>query len=137
MQFQVPQFIEVEDKIFGPLTTKQFFYVLGGAGIIFLMYLFLEIWLVIVLGLPIIAFAVSLAFLKINGVPFVKVFVNAFGFAVSKRLYLWKKREIEKIVAAPAEKAPKGFIAPTGAKLTKSKLQDLAWSLDIQQELKR
>ncbi|TSC80302.1 MAG: hypothetical protein G01um101429_152 [Parcubacteria group bacterium Gr01-1014_29] len=31
-QFQVPQFIEVEDKIFGPLTTKQFFYLLGGGG---------------------------------------------------------------------------------------------------------
>ena len=27
MQYQVPQFIEVEDKIFGPLTFKQFLYI--------------------------------------------------------------------------------------------------------------
>ncbi|MFM2424198.1 MAG: hypothetical protein RLZZ70_589, partial [Candidatus Parcubacteria bacterium] len=30
MQFEVPQFIEIEDKIFGPLTWKQFLYVGGG-----------------------------------------------------------------------------------------------------------
>jgi hypothetical protein len=41
-QFHVPQFIEVEDKIFGPLTLKQFLYVIGGAGIVFIMYAFLR-----------------------------------------------------------------------------------------------
>ena len=38
MQFQVPQFIEVEDKIFGPLTFKQFVYVAGGAGLAYLVW---------------------------------------------------------------------------------------------------
>ena len=32
MRFEVPQFIEIEDKIFGPLTWKQFIYLAGGAG---------------------------------------------------------------------------------------------------------
>ncbi|TSC61742.1 MAG: SsrA-binding protein, partial [Parcubacteria group bacterium Athens0416_74] len=32
MQFQVPQFIEVEDKIVGPLTFKQFVFIAGGLG---------------------------------------------------------------------------------------------------------
>ncbi|NCT02072.1 PrgI family protein, partial [Candidatus Parcubacteria bacterium] len=32
MRFEVPQFIEVEDKIFGPLTWRQFLYLSGGLG---------------------------------------------------------------------------------------------------------
>jgi len=32
MRFEVPQFIEVEDKIFGPFTWKQFIYLMGGEG---------------------------------------------------------------------------------------------------------
>ena len=38
MRFQVPQFIDIEDKIFGPLTFKQFVYLAGGGGLAFLIY---------------------------------------------------------------------------------------------------
>ena len=41
MRFQVPQFIEIEDKIFGPLTIKQFIYIAGGAGLCFILFRFL------------------------------------------------------------------------------------------------
>ena len=33
MRFEVPQFIEIEDKIFGPFTWKQFVYLGGGIGL--------------------------------------------------------------------------------------------------------
>ena len=45
MQFQVPQFIEIEDKIFGPLTFKQFIYLAGGGGLCFLLYTILPFFL--------------------------------------------------------------------------------------------
>ena len=48
MRFQVPQFIEVEDKIFGPLTLKQFIYVFGGGGLCFVFYTFLPLILAVV-----------------------------------------------------------------------------------------
>ena len=73
MQFQVPQFIDIEDKIFGPLTAKQFFYLAGGGALIFIMYVFLQFWLVILLGVPVAALSLSLAFLKINGVDFLQL----------------------------------------------------------------
>ena len=51
MRFQTPQFIEIEDRIFGPLTLKQFIYLAGSAGLAFLFYrtlpLILAIWLII------------------------------------------------------------------------------------------
>ena len=44
MQFQVPQFIETEDKIVGPLTLRQFLYI-GAAGLLsFLLFFVLKIW---------------------------------------------------------------------------------------------
>ena len=59
MQFQVPQFIEVEDKIVGPLTFKQFIYLAGGGGVIAILYAFLPLFFVILLGIPVAAFALA------------------------------------------------------------------------------
>ncbi|OGF63951.1 hypothetical protein A2661_02215 [Candidatus Giovannonibacteria bacterium RIFCSPHIGHO2_01_FULL_45_24] len=136
MQHQVPQFIDIEDKIFGPLTAKQFFYVLGGAALIFLMYIYFQLWLVILLGAPVAAFAGALAFLKINGQPFIKVLGSALNFASSSRLYLWRKIPLEARRQESAA-AAKGGLPLTGPRLTQSKLQDLSWSLDIQEKIKR
>jgi len=132
MQFQVPQFIEVEDKIIGPLTGKQFFYLLGGAAIIFLLRLFLDWWAVVVLGGPFAGLAVAMAFLKVNGVPFIKVMGNAFNYFFSDKLYLWKKRPVSpsgKVLKGKSLLPEESAVAP---KLTEGRLQDLAWSLDIQ-----
>lgn len=130
MQFQVPQFIEIEDKIFGPLTARQFFYILGGGAAIFLLYVFFEFWLVIVLGAPVVALAGALAFLKVNGVPFVRMLNNAIIYFFSNRLYIWKRRP-SSVGVTGGKFLP--LQTPTIApKLTESKLQDLAWSLDIQ-----
>ena len=135
MQYQVPQFIDVEDKIFGPLTIRQFFYLLGGAAFIFILYAFVQLWAVIILGVPIAAFSLALAFLKIDGIPFIKVVSNAFNFTTGKRLYLWKKSPPSS-ARAPEGAAPKTPSAPA-PKLSERKLQDLAWSLDVQKITKR
>ena len=134
MQHQVPQFIDVEDKIFGPLTAKQFFYVAAGAAIIFIMYIFFQLWLVIILGAPIGGFFIAIAFLKLNGVPFIKIVSNALAYAGSNRLYLWKKipKEIK-----PEEELELPKTELSGTKLNQNRLQDLSWSLDVQQNLSR
>ncbi len=132
MQFQVPQFIEVEDKIFGPLTLKQFVYLVGGAGIIFALYTFLPFFLVLIIGAPIAALAAALAFYKVNNRPFVDVIESAVSYFFSNRLYVWKKG-----VRRPAEAAPVPGkeVPPFVPKLSDSKLKDLAWSLDIQESV--
>jgi hypothetical protein len=42
MRYQVPQFIDVEDKVIGPLTIKQFIYLAGGAGMCFVIFHFIN-----------------------------------------------------------------------------------------------
>lgn len=114
-QFQVPQFIEVEDKIFGPLTLKQFLYIVGAGSIVFLLYAFLPLFFVFLLGAPIVAFFAALAFLKVNGLPFIRVVENALGHFTGTRLYIWKKVEKKKS-SRPApcgEKGGRHFSAQT------------------------
>jgi len=133
MQHQVPQFIDVEDKIFGPLTAKQFFYVAAGGSIIFIMYVFFQMWLVILIGVPVAAFFLALAFLKLNGIPFIKIVSNALSYASSNRLFLWKK--VPKAVKTGKEILGTQ-IELSGTKLTQNRLRDLSWSLDVQKNLR-
>ena len=137
MQYQTPQFIDVEDKIFGPLTAKQFFYLLGGAAGVFIIYVFFQLWVVILLGLPIGGFALSLAFLKINGIPFPKVLANYLSHTSEQKVFIWQR-------GAPSGNKPVPKNIGTGLeehgaapKLTESKLQELAWSLDIKQKVRK
>ena len=131
MRFQVPQFIEVEDKIFGPLTIKQFIYLVGGAGLSFIVYTLIgNLFISIIAILPIMGFAIALAFYKVNNKPFINVVEAAFTYVIGNKLYIWKKvnKPIEQKTETSAS-AP-DFYVP---KLSDSKLKDLTWSLDIKQ----
>lgn len=139
MQYQVPQFIEIEDKIFGPLTLKQSLYLAGGGGICLIMFTFLPLFLVVMLGIPVMAFAAALAFYEINGRPLIIAVEHAFGYFFGSKLYLWKQRKAEVKKQVPA--TPMQAAQMPVPKLSESKLKDLAWSLNIkdreQQEARR
>lgn len=135
MRFQVPQFIDIEDKIFGPLTIKQFIYIAGGAGLCFILFRFLPLILVIPLGVIVLGMSFALAFYQINNKPLIYIIQSAFGYYVSSKLYLWKKKD------KSPEKAVQEGIKETDLppiyvpKLSQSKLHDLTWSLDIKESL--
>lgn len=131
MRFQVPQFTDVEDKIVGPLTFKQFIYLAGGAGAIVVLFTFLPRILAIFLTLPIAAFAGLLAFYKINNQSFIKVVESFVKYSITSKLYLWKHERNE---PTNGSQAGKGTVNPALVpKLSESKLRDLMWSLDITQ----
>lgn len=131
MQYQVPQFIEIEDKIFGPLTLKQFLYLAGGGGACLALFTLLPLWLAIPLMLPIAGFAAALAFYQVNGRPFIHSVEHAFSYFFGSKLYLWKQREPKAPEAAKKEAfTPGSAMLPVPA-LSQSKLKDLAWSLNI------
>ena len=138
MQYQTPQFIDVEDKIFGPLTAKQFFYLLGGAAAIFILYVFFQLWVVILLGLPIGGFSLALTFLKINGIPFTKVLANFLSHTSQQKVFIWQRvpQKSPPIMKEGGNGARSGEVG-VAPKLTESKLQELAWSLDIKQKARK
>jgi hypothetical protein len=129
MEYQVPQFIEVEDKIFGPFTLKQFIYIAGGVGLCAILVLYLPLVVGIIIAIPVAVFTGALAFFKVNNKPFVEIMEAAFTYYIGNRLYLWKK-EKNRPDAAPVKKP----VDPARLGLTQSKLKDLAWSLDIKDQ---
>jgi len=94
MKFQVPQFIDIEDKMFGPLSFKEFSYVAGGCGLSYLLYRYIPWFLVaLLLIIPVLGFAAALAFYRPNNKPFIEMVQSALAFAIGKKLYIWKKNK--------------------------------------------
>ncbi|MDD2658000.1 MAG: PrgI family protein [Candidatus Pacebacteria bacterium] len=137
MEYQVPQFIEVEDKIIGPLTLKQFIYVAGAGGLCVIFFIYLPIFVALLLTAPTIALAAALAFYKMNGKPFIEVLEAGFNYYTRSKLFLWKRREVTAAEqgAAANERAAAAAAVAAGPrntpKLTRGKLSELAWSLDV------
>lgn len=131
MNFQVPQFIDIEDKIFGPLTLKQFLYVVGSAGLAFIVYVILPLWLAIIpIGL-IIAFGLALAFYQVNNQPFIEVVQSVLTYTIGNKMYIWKKSASEKKKEIKAKPEAETRIP----KLSASQLKDLSWSLDVKEKI--
>jgi len=131
MQFRVPQFIDVEDKLFGPLTFKQFVYLAGGIGLIYIIYKVLPLWMAIILIIPTGILTGLLAFYKVNGKPFIFYLQAGFNYLFSNKLFIWKQRLVH------AEEKKKEEIDPAITTIVpmsnSNKLKDIAWSLDIQE----
>ncbi len=136
MQFSIPQFIEVEDKVIGPLTVRQFIYLVIGGVMMVVYWSLADLALFILLSLITITVVAAFAFVKINGRPF-QIFLTAFiQFQTKPKLRTWyresgleslktsiKKRE--KAITAEEEEIYSG-----GKRLVKSQLERLSSILD-------
>ncbi|MEI7620532.1 MAG: PrgI family protein [Candidatus Falkowbacteria bacterium] len=69
-QYTVPQFIDVEAKIIGPITTRQFLIFLAAALIIFISFKVFDFGLFLTVAIVVFLVAGTFAFLKVNGRPF-------------------------------------------------------------------
>ncbi len=130
MKYQVPQFIEIEDKVIGPLTVKQFIYLAGGGGLCFIVYTYVYFYIALILIAIIIPLSLALAFYKINNKPFIDFLESAFLFYTKQNLYIWKKEDKKPVARTETPAAEGQLYVP---RLSESKLKDLSWSLDISQ----
>lgn len=139
MRFQVPQFIEIEDKIFGPLSFKQFVYVIGGVGISYLLYRLLPFFVAILLIAPVLGLALALAFYQFNNKPFIHTLEAAFKFLTKNKLYLWKKSDPKESKATEGVSLSSETDSPynpiTVPRLSESRLKDMSWGLEVKQDI--
>jgi len=136
MQFKVPQFLDIEDKIFGPFTFKQFVYLAGGGGICFVLYKALGLLFGIIPILLIAGLSLALTFYRPNNKPLINMIEAGVKYFMQNKLYIWKKRKVK--APFPLGRAGDGLVTGEGkllnqesTKLGSSKLRDLAWSLDV------
>ena len=93
-QFVVPQFIDVEDKIIGPITTRQFIMGVVAMLLIFLAYRFADTLLFIIEAVVIFLLYILIGFLKINGLTSYLFALHILQTLTKPTLRVWvKKRE--------------------------------------------
>src|SRR3989344_2378643 len=101
MQFSVPQFIDIESKIVGPLTIKQFAIVAIPSLIAFALFFTLNIFFWVPIAVILVGTAVSFAFIKIGGRPLYMIAIFALKFFWQPKLYLWKPAVVTEKVIIP------------------------------------
>jgi hypothetical protein len=133
MQFRVPQFIDIEDKVVGPLTLKQFGYILGAGGFSFLIWTFISIKIIaIVLILIVAGLFLSLAFLKINNRPFGDILESAFTYYTGSHIYTSKHPNEQPPELSPINKVVTETTKDVAiSKANKDRLHELAFGLDV------
>lgn len=96
MQHKVPQFIEVEDKIFGPFTLKQFSYLALGFGLSIIIWrTFANSSFMLFILAPVVGFTLALTFLKPNGKPFIVMLQNFIYFIIKPKKLFWRNPGVE------------------------------------------
>ncbi len=95
MQFQVPQFINLEDKLIGPLSLKQFLIIAGAAGVSALLYLFLQFFVWAVFSVLIVGGTAVLIIAKPYGQPLGRLVLAAIKYMWNPQRYIWQKEAAE------------------------------------------
>jgi hypothetical protein len=94
MMFNVPQFIDVEDKIAGPLTAKQLFWMMGMFATIMVVAYFFPGAATYVIAVPVVIVFTLLAFYRPSGQPLIMYVVHGFFFLFRPKLLMWDRPKV-------------------------------------------
>ena len=132
MRFEVPQFIDIEDKIFGPLTWRQFVYLGGGCGAAVVMFLTLPFIVAVVPAILLSLLAAALAFYPVNNRPFSYFLEAIWNYGTSTRLYLWQQKADVVYKELDRETSPMVEAQPQNRGTTHKSISSLTRSLELQ-----
>ena len=131
MQFIVPQFIDVETKIIGPVTPKQFVILIVTAGLIFLSYKLADFTLFIIEAIFFFGIGITLGFVKVNSQPVYYFLLSLIQVFKKPNIRVWRREKM--IVLEKKIKKKKGeieeVIIPRRA-LSLSKLSEISLLVD-------
>ncbi len=132
-QFVVPQFIDVEDKILGPISVRQFVIFLIGSGAIVGAYQILykmanQVIAFIISAVGIFAAVILLAFVKVNGRPFHIFILSMFQTLKNPQMRTWNNVVNERLVYRREPPPPPPL--PTKQPLREMTLAKLALLVD-------
>ena len=128
----MPQFIEVEDKIFGPITTRQFLILLVTGLMLFIIFKLADTALFIFFAVLIGGMALILAFVKINGQPFHFFILNIFQTIRRPSRRIWarnfSKNELKEFISSGKFEIPE--VAKEIPHMSYSRIRDLSLTVN-------
>lgn len=135
-EYKVPQNVETEDKILGPLSVKQFIYVIIALMWAFLMWRIFSfaIVLALIFAFPVTGFFLLLGFGQREGVPFEDYIVAFIRYLIVPRKRTWIKDDKKDVIVKEAEK-PKERLEKENA-VSVGQLKQLANIIDTRGNFK-
>lgn len=137
MQAKVPKFIDIEDKVVGPLTWRQFAFLGGGASFAMLFLWRFQSFLGVPLAALSLGFAAAFAFHKINGRPFAVFLTSFWNYQVNPRRYFWEKERAAAPRKPRAGQPTQAGREPRAAEIDETQLHQIADALDTHRAAKR
>lgn len=118
MLFNVPQYIDVEDKVAGPLTAKQLLWMIGMVAVLMILWSIYDTVAFFAAAVPIICIFVALAFYRPYNQPLITFIGNAILFIVRPKIYVWNRsvnivsqKKIDESVSKSIKTVPKNVTA--------------------------
>lgn len=134
MQFNVPQFIDIEDRIVGPLTAKQLGWLALGGVLLLVLWTLLDFGGFLVAGLFVGLIFGSLAFLRPHNQPLFTFILASFNFFLKPKIYVWKKDPVKTGIKTKTGKlSPKQKIAIPKKALNIQNLEKISEIMDKNQ----
>lgn len=136
-QYKVPQNVETEDKILGPLSIKQFVYVIIALLWAFLMWSIFKAYIIVavILALPVTGFFLLLGFGQREGVPFEDYVVAFIRFLLVPRKRVWIKDDSKEVIVKDTKK-PEDLLRPQEKSVSAGQLKQLASIIDTRGNFK-
>lgn len=133
MLTNVPQYIDVEDKVAGPLTVKQLIWMIILGAVLFVLWMLIPAKSIfIIIALPILALFVAMAFYKPFGQPLPGFIASGFMFLFAPKIYVWKRMPHNKILPKKDPIKRENFSQVRNEKLTPQQISALAHVLDTE-----
>lgn len=129
MMFSVPQFIDVEDKIAGPLTWKQILWMIGMGAVLLTFYNLFNTFAFFVLAVPTILLFSLFAFYRPSGMTMTQYALHAVYFLFRPKIAVWE-RPVFRPKAAPMKTASEQNPAAQPKQVSREELRKLARFLD-------
>ena len=129
-QFVVPQFIDVESKIIGPISVRQFIILLAAGGLLFLWYTIFSFWFFAILGSLTMGIAVIIAFVKINGQNFHIFILLMIQTMTRPKLKVWNRQDYIKIKTKEKKEKKEERVAHKD--VSQSRLTELSLMVDTE-----
>lgn len=131
-QFTVPQFIDVESKIIGPITTRQFLIFVVAAIIIGITYNIFDFTLFLIIAIMVAIIASVFAFFKVNGRPFHFFVLNFVQTLRRPNLRVWNHKLVTEDLKIEEVEIKKDEKIPVKTVYHSSRLAELSLVVDTQ-----
>jgi hypothetical protein len=133
MMYNVPQFIDTEDKIVGPLTAKQLGWLFCAGAVLLVLWNVLDFAAFIITAILVVALFSAFAFYRPNGQTFLKFLISVVFFGTRPKIYVWKRDNPAKtIIKKSAAKKPEVGENIRKKALNQDKIQEISGLLDSQ-----